>query len=330
MGIFSQTVANSTQPIPMPVLVFPGGPLIGKTVRDIVSNADVQFASQRAIHQKFRTKVVMSAMDLSVEAEEFGCEIRFSDEEVPTVIGRLLTDAEGVRALEVPPVGRSRTSVYLETIRLLAGLPDRPLVAAGCIGPLSLAGRLFGVSEGLLATSTEPEMMTELIQKTTEFVLAYARALKSAGAQMLIMAEPTAGLLSPRSTLHFSSRHIRKIADALQDEEFDLVLHNCGARIAHLPATLEAGSRVVHFGKPMDIVEALEMTPKGIVVSGNLDPSEVFCGAAPDGIAAATSTLLDATKARRNFVPSSGCDIPAHAPMENLQAFFSTVELSKG
>jgi uroporphyrinogen decarboxylase len=269
-------------------------------------------------------------MDLSVEAEEFGSKIRFSDQEVPTVIGRLLTDAEGVNGLEIPPLGRKRTDVYLETIRLLAGLPDKPLVAAGCIGPLSLAGRLFGVSESLLATAADPELMTELIGKTTEFILRYARALKSAGAQMLIMAEPTAGLLSPPSTLSFSSRHIRTIAEALQDEEFDLVLHNCGARIAHLPATLEAGSRAVHFGKPMDIVEALEKTPDGIIISGNLDPAEVFCGSTTNDAAAQTSSLLNATKTRKNFVPSSGCDIPAHAPMENLEAFFSTVERFSG
>jgi hypothetical protein len=103
MGIFSETVTNSTHPIPMPVLVFPGGPLIGRSVREIVSNPEVQFETQRALHQKFRTRVVMSAMDLSVEAEEFGSKIRFSDQEVPTGIGRLLTDAEGVNGLEIPP-----------------------------------------------------------------------------------------------------------------------------------------------------------------------------------------------------------------------------------
>ncbi|MGB2960455.1 MAG: uroporphyrinogen decarboxylase family protein [Bacteroidota bacterium] len=317
---------NSPRFIPMPVLVFPGGPLIGKSVREIVSNAEVQFETQRALHEKFRTRIVMSAMDLSVEAEEFGSEIRFSDDEVPTVIGRLLTDAEGVSRLGIPGIGNRRTAVYLETIRLLAELPDKPVVAAGCIGPLSLAGRLYGVSEALLATSTDPEIMTRLIQKTTEFILAYTLALKSAGAQMVIMAEPTAGLLSPRSTLKFSSEHIRRIVEAVQDEEFDLVLHNCGARIAHLPATLEAGSRAVHFGNPMDVVEALKSTPDGIIVSGNLDPAEVFCGSTPETVAAQTSALLEATKSHRNFVPSSGCDIPAHAPMKNLESFFSAVE----
>ena len=71
MGIFTQTITATPHRVPMPVLVFPGGPLIGKTVQEIVSNAEVQFASQQAIHEKFGTKIVMSAMDLSVEAEEF-------------------------------------------------------------------------------------------------------------------------------------------------------------------------------------------------------------------------------------------------------------------
>ncbi len=326
MGVFTHAVLNSPDPIPMPILVFPGGALTGASVQEIVTDQNKQFEAQRSVHEKFRTPVVMSAMDLSVEAEEFGSDIRFSDHEVPTVIGRRVSDAEGVAALQTPKIGRMRTEVYLETIRLLAGLPDRPVVAAGCIGPFSLAGRLFGVSEALLATSTDPDLMTPLIEKATDFLASYCIAFKAAGAQIIIMAEPTAGLLSPRAVSQFSSRYVRRIVDAVQDETCDVVLHNCGARIAHLPATLEAGSRGVHFGKPMDIVEALTKTPDDIVVGGNLDPAEVFCGADPDSVASQTTALLRTTHSRRNFVPSSGCDIPADAPLQNLESFFSAVQ----
>jgi len=237
----------------------------------------------------------------------------------------LVTDLEGVKALSVPDVGAKRTRVYLDTVRLLAHLPGDPVVLGGIIGPFSLAGRLFGVSEALMLTAAEPDLLNRLIEKTTSFLKGYARAFKEAGAHGIIMAEPTAGLMSPRSVSEFSSPYINQIIREVDDRNFSVILHNCGARIGHLAPTLEAGARIMHFGKPMDIASALEQVPPDIILCGNLDPSEIFCGSTAEQLAVKTRALLEATKPYRNFVPSSGCDVPGNAPMENLEAFFTTV-----
>ena len=76
MGAFTRTVLSARAPLPVPVLSFPGASLVGVTVRDIVTSAPAQIAAQRALHDRFATPCMMSAMDLSVEAEEFGSEIR--------------------------------------------------------------------------------------------------------------------------------------------------------------------------------------------------------------------------------------------------------------
>ena len=109
------------------------------------------------------------------------------------------------------------------------------------------------------------------------------------------------------------------------DSHFEIILHNCAARISHLQGILETGAKAFHFGAPMDLVAALSMVPGDTVISGNLDPSKVFCSATAKEIAAHTRTLLEGTRAYRNFVISSGCDIPASAPLTNLTAFFETV-----
>ena len=58
----------------------------------------------RAIADLYPTSAALSMMDLSVEAEAFGSEIRFFDADVPTVIGRLVKDRKDAEKL------RSRTS----------------------------------------------------------------------------------------------------------------------------------------------------------------------------------------------------------------------------
>lgn len=325
MSFISDRVFLHPHRLPMPVATYPGAHLIGTNVRTLVSNAASQVEAQQAFHEHFQTPFVMSAMDLSVEAEAFGASVLITDDEVPTVTGRLVTNVEAVKALPVPGIGAKRTRVYVETIRLLAHLPGEPVILGGIIGPFSLAGRLFGVSEALMLTAAEPDTLTRLLEKTTSFLKGYARAFKEAGAHGIIMAEPTAGLMSPRSVSEFSSPYINQIIRDVEDQNFSVILHNCGARIAHLAPTLEAGARIMHFGKPMDIASALAQVPPDIILCGNLDPSEVFYGSTPEQVAAKTRALLDITKPYRNFVPSSGCDVPGNAPLENLEAFFTTV-----
>jgi len=325
MGPFTRAVLSASTPLPVPVLSFPGAALTGVTIQDIVTSAEAQIAAQRALHERFGTPCLMSAMDLSVEAEEFGSEIRFSEAEVPTVINRLVSDADAIEALTVPPLGSHRSAVYLDTVRGLSTSGGSLIVLAGMIGPLSLAGRLFGVSEALLATATDPEMIRVLVEKATQFLLSYARAFKDAGAQGVIIAEPTAGLLSPPSVREFSTPFVKAIVDHVQDDTFDVILHNCGARPPHLGPTFEAGAAAYHFGSPMDLASALRAAPDGVVIAGNLDPARVFHDSTPGEVRAQTAELLSAWATNHHLVPSSGCDIPGRTPIQNLDAFFSTV-----
>ena len=75
----------------------------------------------------------VSLMDLSVEAECFGSTIRFSDDEVPTVIGSVIsTEVDEderlaqAEALAVPEVGAGRTQIYIDAIeKAMALIEDR-------------------------------------------------------------------------------------------------------------------------------------------------------------------------------------------------------------
>ena len=142
----------------------------------------------------------------------------------------------------------------------------------------------------------------------------------------MIMAEPTAGLLSPRGMSTHSSKYIKRIAAAAGGGEFALILHNCAARLLHLPAILETGLTTFHFGAPMDLPAALGKVPPDAVLCGNLDPAGVFCQLGPAEVQARALDLLSRTVAHRNYVFSSGCDVPTAAPLANLDAFYQAVK----
>lgn len=310
----------------MPIAVYPGAALTGDSVQKITHQPDAQFRAQAALQQRYHTPFVLSAMDLSAEAEAFGCTLHKAEDEVPSVTGRLVTTLAEAQALPVPSPGAKRTSVYLDTVARLRRSFPQLLVLGGCIGPFSLAARLTGVSEAMELMLTEPELIHVLLQKSTAFLREYLQAFHAHGADGVIMAEPAAGLLSPRMMKEFSCAYIRQLVEALPSPTFALIYHNCAAKLMHLPVLWETGVQTFHFGAPMDLPAALQQAPEGIVLCGNLDPTGIFVQASPAEMAQHTRNLLNLTQSSRHFVISSGCDVPARAPLANLDAFFKAVD----
>jgi uroporphyrinogen decarboxylase len=326
MNCFNRFVLNSSRRVAMPIAVYPGLTLTGARVCDVVSNPEAQVEAQAVLHERYQTPFVLSAMDLSAEAEAFGCPIHLSETEIPTVTGKLVTSLEQAQRLAIPAPGDKRTAVHLEAVRRLRKLPDRPLVFGGCIGPFSLAARLAGVSEAMELTVTDPALMHRAVEKSAAFLTDYIKAFRSAGADGVLMAEPAAGLLSPRGMAAYSTAYIKQIGAEVADGHFTLILHNCAARALHLPVILETGLKTFHFGAPMDLVQALGAVPSDVVLCGNLDPAGVFCQLPPGEVTARAGALLAATAGHRNHVLSSGCDVPPNAPLASLDAFYAAVK----
>lgn len=125
---------------PMPVLSFPAVQLMGVSVRELISDAVCRPRACAAWRSACIPPAAVSLMDLSVEAECFGAQVRVSDDEVPTVVGCTVADAQAAEALQIPEVGAGRTGLYVEAIRRACEtIADRP-VLAGVIGPYSLGG----------------------------------------------------------------------------------------------------------------------------------------------------------------------------------------------
>lgn len=310
----------------MPVLSFPAVQLMSITVRELISSAEAQAEAMELVAKRTDAAASVSLMDLSVEAECFGSEIRFSDEEVPTVVGSIVTTEEEARALEVPAVGAGRTGLCVEAIRKAAQrITDRP-VFAGVIGPFSLAARLTDVTEAMVLCYDEPDMVHILLEKSTRFITEYCRAFKEAGANGVVIAEPVAGLLNPALEEEFSAPYIKQIVDAVQDDSFLVIYHNCGgAVIRQIDSILSTGAAAYHFGNAIDMAEMMPHIPADTVAMGNVDPAGEFRGGTPESIRAATHKVMESCREYPNFVISSGCDIPPLSRWENIDAFFAAV-----
>ena len=303
-------------------MTHPGIELIGSTVLKAVTDGQTHSDAICALNDAFPAAAVTAIMDLTVEAEAFGAEIRFSDNEIPNVIGRLVNDADEVAALEVPSLDKGRVREYLKANAIVASrIKDKP-VYGGCIGPFSLAGRLFDLSELMMSMYMEPETVTQLLDKCTAFVTSYVRAMKETGISGVIMAEPAAGLVSNDDCYQYSSIYVKKVIDAVQDDTFKVVLHNCGNTGHCTDAMVRSGAAAIHVGNRADMLQVLQACPSDLPVMGNIDPVGVMQQASPEQVYAAVSELLEKTAGYDNYILSSGCDVPPHTPVDNIKAFY--------
>ena len=310
----------------MPILSFPGIQIIGHTVDEMVKSGDLQAECMKAIADRFDTGAAFSLMDLSVEAEAFGSPVRYSEDDVPTVHGALVHDEEEAEALVVPKVGAGRTGECVKGIeKAVEMITDRP-VLAGIIGPYSLAGRLLDMTEIMILCYEEPEMVETVLEKATEFLIEYAKAFKAAGANGVAMAEPAAGLLSPNLIDEFSSPYVKRIRDAVEDDNFMVLYHNCGNVEPLLENMKKIDASAYSFGNAIDIETMLKALPEDRMIIGNIDPAGIIRNGNPEMIRKETLALMERCCKYPNYVIASGCDIPPMSPLENIQAFFDAVE----
>lgn len=306
----------------VPVMTHPGIELTGHTVRQAVSDGRVHAEAVVRLAERWPSAAACTMMDLTVEAEAFGAEIAFSDEAVPSVASRLLTDVESIYELKVPQLSAGRIPQYLKASLLASeAIVDCPLLG-GCIGPFSLAGRLYDMSEMMVLTCEHADAAHVLLQKCTDFIGKYCEALKMTGANGVLMAEPAAGLLSNEDCRVFSSQYVRQIVERVQDDDFMVVLHNCGNQGHCTKAMVETGAAAYHFGNKCSMEDVIADIPADALAMGNLDPVSLFKDGTPEQMREATLHLLERMRQYPNFVISSGCDTPPHTPIENVEAFF--------
>jgi len=312
---------------PLPLLSFPSAQLLGVSVYDFTHHAHLQTEGILRVAERTDAAAAVCMMDLSVEAEAFGCEIKAVENEVPTVVGTLITDEDEAEALVIPEVGAARTGLYIQAARAAKEkITDRP-VLAGIIGPFSLAARLMDMTEIMISCYEEPEMVEAVLEKATDFLCEYAKAYKAAGADGIMMAEPVAGLLAPDLLAEFSSPYVKRIVNAVQDDQFAVIYHNCGGNtVKAIEDILSSGCAAYHFGNAIDMKEMLCAVPQDTVVMGNLDPAGILRLGTPEKVREETLRIMRECCTYDNFVISTGCDIPPMTPWENIDAFFGAVK----
>jgi uroporphyrinogen decarboxylase len=98
------------------------------------------------------------------------------------------------------------------------------------------------------------------------------------------------------------------------------LLHVCGD-VTHLLEELAlTGAEGICLDSKVNLQREAVRVPSSIVILGNIDPKRVMQRGTAEDVRWEVRRLLRNMKNARNFVLSTGCDVPVDTPMRNLEA----------
>jgi len=304
----------------IPLLGAPGVQLSNTTLRENLTDEAIQLKTIKLLIENFQPDGIFPFMDLTVEAEALGLEINFPEDENPSVRSHSIKIEEDLENLKAFYKGISgRMPIFIDVVENLAR-NFSIIKGAYTIGPFTLAGELMGVDELMINVMLNPGLAHKFLEFATFIIKDYAYALLNAGADTIAILEPTAVMLSPRQFGEFSGRYFSYLVDELNAP---LILHICGNTTHLLKKMSNIGAVGLSLDSLVNLKEASKVVSSNVVLIGNLDPVRVFLQAKPQEVAEATRNLVEEMNGIKNFILSSGCDLPIGTPLENIEAFMS-------
>lgn len=309
---------DAKSPWVMPLMGYPGARMTGTTLRNNVQDAKLHFQSILKLYETFLPDCIFPMMDLAVEAGAIGLPIRFEENASPTVVSHPVQSGEDLGRLgAIDPFVNERLDSFVETTRILKQTIQTTL-GAYVTGPFTLAGLMMGATQAAIATLRDSAFLHQVLAFASEVSIGYARRLEEAGADMIVILEPTAVMLSPTAFSEFSGTYVAGMVKQISSAT---VLHICGNATPLIDAMCNTGVEGLSLDTAVSLPGIARMVPSDIALIGNIDPVSVMASGKPEDVQQEVRLLSDAMKPYSNFILSTGCDLPFETPTENIHAF---------
>ncbi len=311
-----------------PLLGYPGLQVLDKTMAEARQHYQWHYRALHQLIKDYAPDIIFPFMDLSLEAEALGLETAAPPDDVPTVPEKSY-GRKNIRTLSQKNILLNhRIQNHLSTIEALKDNHGDNLHIGGYLtGPYTLAGLILGAENAAMQSLLNPFELHETIQAVMPALFAYANAQTEAGADLIMILEPSAALLGPEPFRQFSVAYLNKLSNRIQQSGAASVVHICGDIMAIFDAMLEIRCEGFSLDAPQAGVrwdKILEQCPQEYVLFGNVSPTEVLLSGSPEKVENHTKAALEQTAGRPTFILSSGCDIPKNTPPKNIEAFVQT------
>jgi MtaA/CmuA family methyltransferase len=321
--VFAMMEGREVDHLPlMPITMMFAGDLAGVTYGEYATNHEVLAEAQIKTAEAFGFDYVSVISDPAREAADCGAAIQYFENQPPAVdeVNALLQGPEDLAKLSVPdPLGGGRMHDRVKGIALLkerAG--DERIVEGWVEGPVAEAADLRGINHIMMDFFEQADFVRDLFDFVIEMELAFAKAQKDAGADLMGVGDAAASLVGPQVYDEFVWEAEKRLVDGLHDMGLKVRMHICGDTRSILEGMGRLGCEIVDLDYMVPVAEGRAAMGPDQVLLGNLDPVRCLRDGTPDSVRAAIAQCHQ--EAGPRFIVGAGCEVTRDTPHENLQA----------
>lgn len=256
------------------------------------------------------------------EAEAFGLQIEYPENNLPVDTGGHLQEAE--EAFNLRPYHwqeHSRCRNRVEEIKAMVELSCGQHFIVGWIeGPMAEYADIRGVSEAAMDLLEEPEAVRHAMEVIVQSALPFALAQLDAGAHCIGIGDAFASQIGPKLYREFVFDLEKQLVEAIHSKGGISKIHICGNISAILPDLIQTGTDIVDVDHLVpDLSPFAGLLSKGQVFSGKADPVSIIQDGSPADIQTQVQKFHAESKGR--CIVSGGCEIPPDTTAANMHAF---------
>lgn len=317
MSFFIEQVRNYTGAIPC--LFYPMAKKMGISLSRLLSDSQVQANLLIETSRNYSVNAIIRMTELWCEAASYGMVFNIADNDFPKLGEPLCSDVDELVDIKVPQIENEITDPLINAVRLSVPHMEKPLIV-GVTGPYTLCSVLNGSEDFMMNCMMDPDAVHDFLSRVTDYLIEYISAYKAVGASGVILAEPSTSMISSAMMEEFSNGYVKKIIEAVQDNSFSLIYHNCDSVNKHLEAISKLDADAFHFGNEVDLGLAFNFIGKDKFVMGNIDPRFLIMATSSD-IESRTTKLLNTYAGTSNWILSTGCDLSPNVSIESVECF---------
>jgi uroporphyrinogen decarboxylase len=265
--------------------------------------------------------------DPYAEAEAFGIQVEYPENDLPKDVGGHATDVAAASLLEPYAIsGNRRLENRIEEIREFSRrVGDRLFIVGWVEGPIAEYADLRTASKAALDLYDAPEAVHRTMDVIVASAKVFIEAQVDAGAHCIGIGDAFASQIGPTFYDEFVFARERAMVEHIHANGALAKLHICGDTTPILPRMLQTGADIVdvdHMVGTMSVI-AKEMA-EAQVLCGKCDPVSVVQDGTTERIEA--EVAKDIAEADGRCIVSAGCEITPGTSEENMRALRAAAE----
>ena len=268
--------------------------------------------------EKFGIDMVSAISDPYREAQGFGANIIFPDDDVPKCTDFFIKDYPDIKRLNVTSaINSERANDRIEAIKLYKKEVGQNYPILGWVeGAFAESADLMGVSKMMIDIYDKPDFIKDLLEICTRQAILFSEEQINAGADFIGIGDAVASLVGPSVYKDFVLPYEQRIINAIHDIGAKAKLHICGNISSILDLLPLTGADMVDIDWMVNFKTANEVFKEKCCACGNFDPVRVMLQGDAEDIKRAVISCVNEGNST-TFI-AAGCEVPKMTPVENM------------